>query len=119
MRRKRLSLQEQGISVPKGKPGRKKAEKLSAVVPAVPEGESEDTLRELQQELLQLCKKGQPNAANIKTLMEATFPLRRKATLTSNLRVWEVLKAYPPLGGNNNNGARVSDIVLIIMHLII
>jgi len=36
-------------------------------------------------------------------LMDATFPLRRREILTNNLRVWKLLKEYPPLENGNGN----------------
>ena len=38
--------------------------------------------------------------------MDTTFPFRRRDVLLNNVRVWKLLKEYPPL--ENGNGSEVS-----------
>ena len=64
----------------------------------------------LQQDakLLSESKNNHPNPSTIKNLMENTFPLRRKEVITTNPRVWQLLRDYPPLGEDKGNGLHVS-----------
>ena len=47
-------MQEQGIEVPEGKPGRKRKHANVSVVPAFPEGETEETLESQRKQLVQI-----------------------------------------------------------------
>lgn len=86
--------------MPKGKPGRKRKDTVPSL-PNIPEGDSHETLTELQKQLEDKCKSGNANNATIKQLMESTYPLRRHTILTSNVRVWEIIKQYPPFEASN------------------
>ena len=90
----------------KGKPGLKKQVSKASVVPGIPEGETIDTLEEQKQQLQEICHKGSPDLSTLHMLMDTTFPLRRRDVLLNNVRVWKLLKEYPPL--ENGNGSEVS-----------
>ena len=76
--KKKSFLQQEGIDVPKEKPGRKKNLKPSTVTPTIPDEETEGSLQQLKAKLLSESKKNHPNPSTLKNLMENNFPLRRK-----------------------------------------
>lgn len=98
-RKERQNFQAQDIELPKSKPGRKrKSIEWFLAVPAIPEGETVETLETQRGELGELCKsRREQDKSKVKSLMSDTYPLRRQDVLTKNLRVWELLKQYPPL----------------------
>ena len=89
--------QQEGLEVPKGKPGRKKkATHPSAVIPAIPEGVTEETYAEQRKRINdEWSKKSNKDYNLIKGLMGDTYPMRRREILTKNLRVWEILDQFP------------------------
>jgi len=93
-------------SAAKGKPGRKKQVLAANIIPGIPDGETVDTLQDQKQQIQQKCREGSPDLSTIRMLMDATFPLRRREILTNNLRVWKLLKEYPPLENGNGNEIR-------------
>ena len=100
----------------KGKPGRKKLIPKTSMIPGIPDGETTDTLEEHKRQLQQSCCEGSPDLKTLHVLMDVTFPLRRRDILTNNLRVWKVLKEYPPF--ENGNGSEVSLSLLSQLHLL-
>lgn len=110
-RAEKKKFQEQGVEIPKGKPGRKRkskqGEQIYTAVPAIPEGETEETIEMVHQELKDLCKSGRGDLNKINQLMDATFPKRRRDILTKNLRVWDLLKQYPPLQEKKGYGLKL------------
>lgn len=74
----------------KGKPGRKPTSTFaeSIVVPSIPEGETPETMDNMQKELKDPCKSGSGDYDKVHQLMTSTFPHRRKEVLTENVRVW-------------------------------
>ena len=89
--------QQEGLEVPKGKPGqKKKATHPSAVIPAIPEGVTEETYAERRKRINdEWSKKSNKDYNLIKGLMGDTYPMRRREILTKNLRVWEILDQFP------------------------
>lgn len=94
---KKKLYQEVGEVQPKGKPGRKKKAGLSAVIPGIPEGETEDTIQEAIVQL-KACKKDNPDLVQIRQLIDNTFCLRRRYVLSGSSEfIPNVLKEYSPL----------------------
>lgn len=89
--------QQEGVEVPKGEPGRKKkATHPSAVIPAIPEGVTEDTYTDQRKRIRdEWSKKSNKDYNLIKDLMIDTYPMRRREILTKKLRVWEILDQFP------------------------
>ena len=100
---KKLLYQLDDDDAVKVKCGRKKVQSPASTIPAIPDGETDDTLDEQKKELKELCSRGSPDLRKVKQLMDATFPIRRKSILTDNMRVWELLKDYPPLEFNSGS----------------
>jgi hypothetical protein len=63
----------------------------------MPEGDTPETIAEMQKELKELCKSGSSDRDKIRQLMESTFPQRRRDVLTLNVKVLDLVKQYPPL----------------------
>ena len=103
-------------SAAKGKPGRKKQVLAANIIPGIPDSETVDTLQDQNQQIQQKCCKGSPDLSTIRMLMDATFPLRRREILTNNLRVWKLLKEYPPLENGNGNEVRLSLFLFSFSH---
>ena len=97
--------QQEGLEVEKGKPGRKKkAPHLSDVIPAIPEGVTEDTYQEEKKRLGVEWKKPKNKNYNLlRDVMVSTFPMRRWEILTKNLRVWEIMDDFPNFGSSSGN----------------
>lgn len=102
----------------KGKPGRKKQQSASSTVPAIPDGETMDTLEEKKKHLQECCKEGAPDLKAIRQLMNSTFPLRRREVLMTNVRVWKLLKDYPPLENSTGSEVQYMPQILWISELI-
>ena len=88
---------QEGVEVPKREPGqKKKATHPSAVIPAIPEGVTEDTYTDQRKRTTdEWSKKSNKDYNLIKDLMNDTYPMRRREILTKNLRVWEILDQFP------------------------
>ena len=102
--------------VPKGKPGRKKTIHLTSVIPAIPEGETDETYAMQKKRISDQWKKNKKDRSLLRNLMISTYPMRRREVITMNLRVWQVLEAFPPLG--SSTGSEVDYSVLYSMHVI-
>ena len=96
---------EEGIVIPKGKPGRKKT-KIVSTLPIYPDGETEETLEEQRKQLAQMFDQGSQDLARIKVLMDNTFARRRRDVLLNDTRVWMIVRDYPFL--KNGKGVEVS-----------
>jgi len=117
---KKLLYQSDDDAVVKVKCGRKKVQSPMSTIPAIPDGETDDSLNEQKKELKELCLRGSPDLRKVKHLMDTTFPIRRKSILTANMRVWELLKDYPPLefnSGSEVNACIVCNVALFIGEL--
>ena len=67
----------------------------SAVIPAIPEGVTEDTYADQRKRIRdEWSKKSNKDYNLIKDLMSDTYPMRRREILTKNLRVWEILDQF-------------------------
>lgn len=112
-RQERKKFEDQGGVVVKGKPGRKsKAQQQKySVVPAIPEGETKETIDDMRKSLKELSKSGSSDRAKLKQLMDGTYCERRRAVLVDNIRVWELLKEYPPW--KENKGQEVNILFLL------
>jgi hypothetical protein len=88
-------LEAEGIMILKAKPGRKKKQSKISVIPSIPSGETEETMDAHQKKLVDLYRKGNPDFAQVKLLIENTYPKRRRAVLTDNVRVWKLVQDYP------------------------
>ena len=93
---RKLFIQE-GQEVPKGKPGRKKAIHPSSVIPAIPEGVTDDTYEEPRKQIVTEWRKSKKNYSLLEELMSSTFPIRRREVLTQNVRVWTIMKIFQTL----------------------
>ena len=100
---KKLLYQSDDDAVVEVKCGRKKAQSPTSTIPAIPDGETDDTLHEQKKELKELCSRGSPDLRKVKHLMDTTFPIGRKSIITENKRVWELGKDYPPLEFNSGS----------------
>lgn len=100
----RKLYQQEGLEVPKAKAGRKKkAPHPSAVIPAVPEGVTEDTYEEQKKRIGEEWRKSKKDYNLIRELMASTFPMRRRDILTKNLRVWKIMEDFPNFGSSSGN----------------
>ena len=97
---RKLFIQE-GQEVPKGKPGRKKAIHPSSVIPAIPEGVTDDTYNEQRKQITE-WRKSKRNYSLLKELMSSTFPIRREV-LTQNVRVWKIMEDFPNFASSSGN----------------
>lgn len=88
-------LEAKGIVVPKGKPGRKKKQGKNISVPAIPDGETNETLEIQRQTLVEMFRKCTHDPVQVKVLMDNTYPKRRRDILLENTRVWKLLQDYP------------------------
>ena len=93
----------EGQEVPKGKLGRKKAIHPSSVIPAIPEGVTDDTYEEQRKEIVTQWRKSKKNYSLIKELMSSTFPMRRREVLTQNVRVWKIMEDFPNFASSSGN----------------
>ncbi|EDO40777.1 predicted protein [Nematostella vectensis] len=93
-RNERKKLKEEGIVVPKAKPGRKKMAAEAAIMLTE---EALEALEELRVELVKVVQNKPVDVCRQKDLMDATFPLRRRAVLKEDMEVWEVVRNYPCL----------------------
>ena len=103
-RNEKRKLLEEGIVVPKGKPGRKKT-KITPTLPEFPEGETEETLEEQRKQLVKMANQGTQDLVRVKVLMDNTFAKRRKDVILNDTRVWMILRDYPFL--KNSKGVEV------------
>ena len=94
---------QEGQEVPKGKPGRKKAIHPSSVIPAIPEGVTDDTYEEQRKQIVTEWRKSKKNYSLIKELMSSTFPIRRREVLTQNVRVWKIMEDFPNFASSSGN----------------
>ena len=97
---RKLFIQE-GQEVPKGKPERKKAIHPSSVIPAIPEGVTDDTYNEQRKQITE-WRKSKKNYSLLKELMSSTFPIRREV-LTHNVRVWKIMEDFPNFASSSGN----------------
>ena len=98
---RKLFLQE-GQEVPEGKPGRKKAIHPSSVIPAIPEGVTDDTYNEQRKQITE-WRKSKKNYSLLKELMSSTFPIRRQEVLTQNVRVGKIMEDFPNFASSSGN----------------
>lgn len=103
-RNDRKRYQEDGVVLPKGKPGRKKAVK-GVIIPAIPDGETEETIETQRKELVEMHKNGTRDLLRIRMLMDNTFAKRRRDVLINSTRVWQLLQQYPCL--KNGTGTQI------------
>ena len=94
---------DEGIVIPKGKPGRKKTK---ATLPSLPEGETEETSEEQRKKLIHLFNNGSQDFQKVKVLMDNTFAKRRQDVIKNDARVWKIVRDYPFL--KNAKGVEVS-----------
>jgi len=100
----RKMCQQEGLEVQKGKPGRKKkTPHPSAIIPAIPEGETDDTYQEQKKRIGVEWKKSKKDYNLLRDLMASTFPMRRREILTKNLRVWKIMEDFPNFGSSMGN----------------
>lgn len=104
-RNEKRKFLEEGIVIPKGKPGRKKT-KIVSTLPSFPEGETEETLEEQRKQLVQMSNQGSQDLTRIKVLMDNTFAKRRRDVLLNDTRVWMIVRDYPFL--KNSKGVEVN-----------
>ena len=89
-------LEAEGIVVLKRKPGRKRKQENDNLVPAIPEGETEETMEAHRLKLVDMFRKGGAQALmKVKNLMDNTYPKRRRDVLLNNTRVWKLVQDYP------------------------
>ena len=106
-------MQEEGVEVTKGKPGRrKKVIHPATVVPAIPEGVTNDTYLEQVKAIQNEWRKGKKNYNQLRELMVSTFPMRREI-LTQNVRVWKLLQDFPTFGSSSGSEVFLSFSILI------
>ena len=89
-------MQDDGIVLPKGKPGRKKKERKGDAFPDIPDGETPETIELQRKTLLAIHNKG----VYVAILMNNTFAQRRRDVLVNDTRVWKLLQDYPVLKDN-------------------
>ena len=97
---KKLLYQSDDDAIAKVKCRRKKAQSPTTTIIAIPDGETGNTLDEQEKGVKRAVLQGSPDLRKVKHLMDTTFPIRRKSILTENMRVWELVKEYPPLEFN-------------------
>lgn len=101
-RHEKRKFLEEGVVIPKGKSGRKKAKKDKRVeLPSLPEGETDETLEVQRIQLVQMFNEGSKDLTRVKVLMDNTFPKRRRDVLLTHARVWKLVKDYPFLKQGN------------------
>ena len=99
-------MQQEGVVVEKERPGRKKkAGHPAAVVPAIPEGVTNETFLEQKRTISNAWKKTPKDYNLLRELMVSTYPMRRREVLTENVRVWKLLEDFPSFG--NSSGSEV------------
>ena len=98
---RKLFIQE-GQEVPEGKPGRKKAIHPSSVIPAIPEGVTDDTYNEQRKQITE-WRKSKKNYSLLKEFMSSTFPIRRQEVLTQNVRVGKIMEDFPNFPSSSGN----------------
>ncbi|XP_046864437.1 uncharacterized protein LOC124458470 [Xenia sp. Carnegie-2017] len=91
-KRKRL---EEGVLIPKGKPGRKSKKSACNSLPSLPEGETKAAIVIQQKQLVEMFNIGSQDLSKINVLMNNTFAHRRRDILVNNTRVWKLLHDYP------------------------
>jgi hypothetical protein len=102
---------EEGVVIPKGKPGRKRSKKQATVsFPSIPERETEETIKAQKKLLVEMFNNGSQDLTKVKVLMDNTFPQRRREVLISNVRVWKLLNEYPFF--KNGKGVEVSCLLI-------
>lgn len=106
-RNEKRKFLEEGIVIPKGKPGRKKT-KIMSTLPIYPDGETEETLEEQRKQLAQMFDQGSQDLARIKVLMDNTYARRRRDVLLNDTRVWMIVRDYPFLKNGKGKGVEVS-----------
>ena len=94
-RNEKRKFLEEGIVIPKGKPGRKKIKvAVVDVLPPFPDGETDETLEEQRKQLVQSCNHGSQDLQKVKVLMDNTFGKQRRDVLEHNTQVWKILHDY-------------------------
>ena len=93
---RKLFIQE-GQEVPEGQPGRKKAIHPSSVIPAIPEGVTDDTYNEQRKQITE-WRKSKKNYSLLKELMSSTFPIRRQEVLTQ-----KIMEDFPNFASSSGN----------------
>ena len=112
-RNEKRKFLDEGIVIPKGKPGRKKTKvAVVDVLPPFPDGETDETLEEQRKQLVQLYNHGSQDLRKVKVLMDNTFPKRRRDVVEHNTRVWKILHDYPFL--KNAKGIEVGFSVICV-----
>ena len=96
----RNERKDDGVFLPKGKPGRKKKERKGETV-----GETPETIELQRKKLLAIHKKGVYDLKEVAVLMDNTFAQRRRDVLVNDTRVWKLLQDYPVL--KDNRGTQV------------
>ena len=99
---RKLFIQE-GQEVPEGQPGRKKAIHPSSVIPAIPEGVTDDTYEEQRKQIDTEWRKSKKNYSLLKELISSTFPIRRWEVPTQNVRVWKIKEDFPNFASSSGN----------------
>ncbi|CAB3983858.1 RNA-directed DNA polymerase from transposon BS [Paramuricea clavata] len=84
----------------------KKSIHLTSVIPAIPEGETDQTYAMQKKRISDQWKKNKKDRSLLRNLMISTYPMRRREIITMNLRVWQVLEAFPPLGSSTGSEIR-------------
>ena len=97
---KKLLYQSDDDAIVKVKCRRKKAQSPTTIITAIPDWETGETLDEQKKGVKRAVLQGSPDLRKVKHLMDTTFPIRRKSILRENMRVWELVKEYPPLEFN-------------------
>ena len=112
-------LQEEGVVVTKGKPGRKKkVSHPTAVVPAIPEGVTSETYLEQVKTIQSEWKKGKKDYTLLRELMVSTYPMRRREILTQNVRVWKLLQDFPTFGSSSGSEVFNFQILSFLFYII-
>ncbi|XP_046861837.1 uncharacterized protein LOC124455172 isoform X2 [Xenia sp. Carnegie-2017] len=83
-KRKRL---EEGVLIPKGKPGRKSKKSACNSLPSLPEGETEAAIVIQQKQLVEMFNIGSQDLSKINVLMNNTFAHRRRDILVNNTKL--------------------------------
>ncbi|XP_028408234.1 uncharacterized protein LOC114530819 [Dendronephthya gigantea] len=104
-RNERKRLQEHGVVLPKGKPGRKKKKRKEDPLPTIPDGETPETMESQRKKLLAIHSNGVYDLKQVAMLMDNTFAQRRREVLVNDTRVWKLLQDYPGL--KDNKGIQV------------
>ena len=90
-------LEADSIVVLKKKPGRKQKQENNSTVPAIPEGETEETTEAHRIKLVDMFRKGggTHDLLQVKSLMDNTYPKWRRDVLLNNTRVCKLVQDYP------------------------